>query len=82
MTTIRTLALAGLTVIASMGVASAAQIQVAPADPFYALASEQGLSGVPSMRNGVAFYGHSGSIGRLNFGANPVHPEGPGNFSN
>ncbi len=82
MTTMCSLAFAGLTMIASMGVASAAEMQPVSAGQFYGL-YQQGpsLSGIPSFRNGVSFYGHAGSIGRLNFGANPNRPEGPGNFS-
>jgi hypothetical protein len=81
MTPIRTLALAGLTVIASMGAASAAQIQAVPADQYYGLYQGPALAGIPLVRNGVAYYGHAGSIGRLNYGASPARPEGPGNFS-
>jgi hypothetical protein len=75
MNTIRTLAFAGLTVIASMGAASASTI---PAEQFSAIYQTQGRADTVNM---VAHYDHSGSIGRLNYGASPFHPEGPGNFS-
>jgi hypothetical protein len=76
MTHIRTLAFAGLAAIASIGTATAAQHVPVRADQFYGLYQGQGLVGP---MNGVAHYDHSGSIGRLDRGASPYHPEGPGN---
>jgi hypothetical protein len=78
MNTIRTLAFAGLTVIASMGAASAATVAWIPADQFQALYQVQGEFGPLS---DISRYDHSGSRGRLDLGASPFHPEGPGNFS-
>ncbi len=76
MTNIRTLTLAGLALIGSAGAAFAYQAAPVPANQFYALYQPQ-VSRVMM----PAYYDHSGSIGRLNFGASPNHPEGPGNFS-
>ncbi len=78
MSTIRTLAFAGLTVIASMGAAAAYPVAPISANQFQALHQTQ--SGFDTVSH-VAHYDHSGSIGRLNYGASPMHPEGPGNFS-
>jgi len=79
MTPVRTLAFASLAVIASMGAASAAQMQLVSRDG-YSFAGNPAVAGAPVSWTGP-YYGHSGSIGRLNFGASPRHPEGPGNFS-
>ncbi len=78
MNTIRTLAFAGLTVIASMGAASATPVSQIPANEFQAMYQAQGQNGAVS---DIARYDRSGSRGRLGLGANPFHPEGPGNFS-
>ncbi len=76
MNTIRTLAIAGLTVVASVGAAAAYPVTPVSASQFQALYQDQGrISTV------MGQYDHSGSIGRLNFGASPIHPEGPGNLS-
>jgi hypothetical protein len=75
MNTIRTLAFAGLTVIASMGAASASTVQ---ANQFQAMYQAQGQVGALS---DIARYDHSGTRGRLDLGASPFHPEGPGNLS-
>jgi hypothetical protein len=74
MTSFRTLAFAGLTVVASAGAASAQDIPVR-ASRFYALYQVQ------SPLYDIYLYDHSGSRGRLDLGASPLHPEGPGNFS-
>ncbi len=72
---IRTLAFAGLTIIASAGAAAAQGFPV-QANPFY------GLRQAPLQ---IAFasdayrYDRSGTRGRLELGASPFHPEGPGN---
>ncbi len=72
MRTIRSLAFAGLSVIALASAATAAPVGAVSThqirEPYAALSQ-------------MAHYGHSGSIGRLNYGASPMHPEGPGNFS-
>ncbi len=78
MTTIRTLAFAGLTVLASVGAAAAYPAAPISANQFYALYQAQGP--VVSAKD-MGRYDHSGSRGRLNLGANAIHPEGPGNFS-
>ncbi len=74
MTFIRTLALAGLTVIASLGPAAAQDFPVPP-NRYYAFYQSQ-VSLLDSLH-----YDRSGSRGRLGLGANPVRPEGPGNLS-
>ncbi len=76
MNTIRTLTFAGLTVVASVGAAAAYPVTPASANQFQALYQDHGRVGAV-----MGQYGHSGSIGRLNFGASPIHPEGPGNLS-
>ncbi len=73
MTSLRTLAFAGLTVLASAGAAAAQNFPV-PADRFYAFHQAQGPV------SDITRYDHSGSRGRLDLGASPFHPEGPGNF--
>jgi hypothetical protein len=78
MTYIRTLAFAGLAAIASIGTAAAAQNAAVRPNQFYSL--YQGQNQIRPV-DGVARYDHSGSIGRLDLGASPFHPEGPGNFS-
>ncbi len=78
MSTIRTLAFAGLNVIALTGAAEASPIKPVSANQFAAVYQLQDRYDAFGQ---IAHYGHSGSIGRLNYGANPMHPEGPGNFS-
>lgn len=77
MTFIRTLAFAGLTVIASVGAAAAQGVPV-QASQFYALYQAAGPIGPLS---DTYRYDRSGTRGRLELGASPFHPEGPGNFS-
>ncbi len=76
MTNIRTLTFASLALIGSAGADLAAKDSAVPADQFYAVYQPQA-----SRVMMPAYYDHSGSIGRLNFGASPNHPEGPANFS-
>jgi hypothetical protein len=78
MTSIRTLAFAGLTVIASVGAAAAAQQGPVQASQFSSLYQVQAPIAVV---NDVGIYDHSGTRGRLDLGASPFYPEGPGNVS-
>jgi hypothetical protein len=80
MTQIRTFAFAGLAMAASMGAALAAPMQHVPASAYTALYVGEVSTAAPRIA-GQAFYGHAGSIGRLNYGANVAFPEGPANFS-
>jgi len=73
-----TLALAGLTVLASAAAATAAEQMPVQADQFYSLYQAPDTT---SAASDIARYDHSGSRGRLDLGASPRHPEGPGNFS-
>jgi hypothetical protein len=78
MTPIRILAFASLTVIATVGAAAAAQpMRIALNDHIFM--ANPAVMGAPVSWG--SYYGHSGSIGRLDFGASVHHPEGPGNFS-
>ncbi len=74
MTSFRTLAFASLTVLASASAAAAQNIPV-EASRYYALHQAQ------SPAYDIYLYDHSGTRGRLDLGASPFHPEGPGNFS-
>ncbi len=76
MNTIRTLAFAGLTVIASMGAASATPVSEVSARQFQAMYQPQGQFGAVSV---IARYDRSATRGRLDLGASACHPEGPGN---
>jgi hypothetical protein len=79
MTSIRTLAFAGLALAASIGGAAASSSHVAPvpASDFYALYDNSPSTSSSDMAN----YDHSGTRGRLDLGASAFHPEGPGNVS-
>jgi hypothetical protein len=77
-TPVRIFAFAGLAMAAMIGSASAQSKIVVPS-PFSALAAGTGYTS-SAYADRVA-YDHSGSRGRLDIGANPMHPEGPGNFS-
>jgi hypothetical protein len=74
MTSIRTLALAGLAVIVFTGAAAAQAVPVL-ANRYYAFYQAQA-----SLYDSL-YYDRSGSRGRLGLGANPVRPEGPANLS-
>jgi hypothetical protein len=79
MTSMRILAFAGLTVIASIGAAAAQEVPV-QASQFYGLYQQPiGLEG--PMHYIYYPYDRAGTIGRLNLGASPFRPEGPGNHS-
>jgi hypothetical protein len=78
MNMIRTLAFAGLTVIASMGGAAAYPVSPISANQFSALYQTGGQFAAVSDMNR---YDHSGTRGRLDLGASAIHPEGPGNLS-
>jgi hypothetical protein len=77
MTSIRTFALAGLAMAASVGCAAASVSQTMPvrANDFYGLYDN--AAGASSWD--MSRYDRSGTRGRLDLGSSPFHPEGPGN---
>ncbi len=77
-TPIRMFAFAGLAIAATVGSAAAQDRIVAPSQ-FSALYTGHVYTS-PAYADRAA-YDRSGSRGRLDLGANPIHPEGPGNFS-
>ncbi len=78
MTPVRIFAFAGLATAALIGSAAAQGEVIAPSQ-FSAIYTGYAYTS-PAYADRMA-YDHSGSRGRLNLGANPMHPEGPGNFS-
>ncbi len=79
MTSIRTLAFAGLALAVSVGAAAASVSETAPihASQFYSLYD----GAAPAAPSDMARFDHSGTRGRLGLGASTFHPEGPGNVS-
>ncbi len=77
MTSIRTFALAGLVMAASVGAAAASVSRTMPvhANDFYALYDNAASTSLWDMSR----FDRSGTRGRLNLGASAFHPEGPGN---
>jgi hypothetical protein len=77
MASMRTLAFAGLTVFTFVGAAAAQEAPIT-ANQFYSLyQTPNDFSAV----NEFTRYDHSGTRGRLDLGATPLRPEGPGNVS-
>jgi hypothetical protein len=77
-TSIRRFTLAGLATAAMIGSAAAQDKVIAPGQ--YAALYAGDIYASSAYADRVA-YNHSGSRGRLDLGASPMHPEGPGNFS-
>jgi hypothetical protein len=68
-----------LAVIASVGAVSAQQAYSNQSRQYYGLYDQSAGSGAALSRQDRADFDRSGTRGRMDLGASPYHPEGPGN---
>lgn len=69
----------GMAVCAFSSVAVCQVRTYGPVEPY--LHVGRSISVPPFQQQDQQSYDHSGTRGRMGLGANPAHPEGPGNFS-
>jgi hypothetical protein len=76
----KVLAITTISMLASGGaIAQMSYYEFGPAPPY--LPAGRIAQGRPVQELDQLRYGYSGTRGRMGLGADPAHPEGPGNFS-
>lgn len=60
---------------------SSAQVQTQTSYPFKASPPRHIQNDLPVEVKQQQYYNNSGTVGRMGLGADPFHPEGPGNYS-
>ena len=74
----RRIGLAAAILVASVGAVAAGERCALPGAPGFCACQEAGPS---AAQQDPTHHDSSATVGRIGFGADPAHPEGPGNFS-